>query len=237
MNNFQTITSLLTADLAARSAGSSGRTLLRKVEQYGFDLDPTTSLLEWALRLRGDDERQRHVLEELLEWTADDVDFCLIALVSLAPKLEMIARRVGWLTREDGVAEIVARATAALQWTWEIKEGRRVDFVLRETAKAASVERSSIRRRHVISLPIDDEFDAAEPTLDDAQTATEYLRRAVELRVIDDLEYDVVVSTRSGLASLNDLAERLDLSYDALRMRRCRAETRVRRLFNVEVGR
>ena len=237
MNNYQSITSLLVADLTARSAGASGRILSRKIEQYGFDLDSASSPLDWALRLRSDDLRQRHDLEALLEWTADDVEFRLLAIVALTPKLEEIARRVGWLTREDGVAEIVAQATAALRWTREVEKGRRVAFVVREVAKAVSAERSSLRRHYVASLPIDDGFDVAEATLDDGPTAVSRLRRVLELRVIDDLEYDVVVSTRSGLASLTELATRFGLSYDALRMRRSRAETRIRRFYGVRVSR
>lgn len=237
MNNYQSITSLLVADLTARSAGASGRILSRKIEQYGFDLDSASSPLDWALRLRSDDVRQRHVLEELLEWTTDDVDFRLLAIVALTPKLEEIARRVGWLTREDGVAEIVAQATAALRWTWEVVEGRRVAFVVRETAKAVSAERSSLRRHHVASLPIDDGFDVVDATLDNGPTGVSRLRRVLELRVIDDLEYEVVVSTRSGTASLTELATRFGLSYDALRMRRSRAETRIRRFYDLRVSR
>ena len=140
MNLTTSLTSLLTRDLEARSAGSSGRALLEKLEFYCFDLNVARPL-EFAESLQSDEPGPRQLLEQLLEWTAVQPSFQLVALVALAPGLDQIALRLGrGRPSDDTISEVVAQATEALHWTEEFTEGERRDFVLRH----ATSDRKSV---------------------------------------------------------------------------------------------
>ena len=239
MNNTHTIMSLLTCDLEARSSGSSGRALLGKLEDYCIDLLGASGPLKFALLLRSSDSSAREALEELLEWTAAESEFRLVALVALAPQLERAASRLGrGRPSDDVIAEVLARATEALAWTHELREGERVDFVLSQAASRTRREKRRMARHNVPTeaLPVD--FDRAEPEIQDEGEAEVRLVRAVERRVISSDERRLIEETRGGQSTLVQLAASTADSYDALRMRRARAEARLRRYYDVaEVGR
>ena len=234
MNSTHTIMSLLTCDLEARSSGSSGRELLKRLEDYCLDLLGVSSPLEFALRLQSSDPFAREALEELLEWTAVEREFRLVALVALAPRLEHTASRLGrGRPSDDTLSEVLTHATAALNWTHELAGGERIDFVLRHAASRARREKRLMARHNIPTEALLADFDRAEPEVQYIDEVEIRLVRAVERRVISSDERRLIEETRGGQSTLQQLALSTADSYDALRMRRARAEARLRRYYDV----
>jgi hypothetical protein len=234
MYNTHAIQSLLVRDLEARSSGSSGRALTELLEDYCLDLLGEARPLAFALHLQSDDPACRRVLEELLEWTSVHREFQLVVLVALAPRLERVASRLGrGRPSDDALAEVLAQATVALAWTHELVEGERADFVLAYAASRTRRAQRQMARHNVPTEALPGGFDRAEPEsgyLDEGQTR---LARAIERRVITVDESRLIEETRGGTRTLHQVALATTDSYDALRLRRSRAEARLRRYFNV----
>jgi hypothetical protein len=237
MTTTTSLTSLLTRDLEARSAGSSGRALLRELEFYCFDLQSASSPLAFARSLQPDNEGSRQLLEQLLEWTAAQPTFQLVALVALAPELDVIARRLGrGSPSDDTVSEVLAQAAEALQWTEEFAEGERRDFVLGHARSRTRGEQRRMARHNVPTCPLPDGFDIEKGKADLSDLSLE-LDQAVQRRVISPSERELIEVTRSGRATLRRYAAARSESYDALHKRRASAESRLRRFFASEVAR
>ena len=233
MNYTPTFMSLLVTDLGARSAGSSGRALMAKLEHYCLDLSGASNALEWVLRLQGRSLDQRRALEELLEWTAVEPEFQLPALVALGRDLERVARRLGrGQPSEDMVSEVFAHAAEALQWTHELVEGERVDFVVRHSLRSTDAQMHRMARRNVAAESLIDDVDVVDEAHDETFLLEDQLSRAVSARVIDAKERRLLEATRGRGLTLREFAARSGETYDALRMRRARAERRLRRLLD-----
>jgi hypothetical protein len=113
--------SLLARDLEVRSSGSSGRCLMRRLEDYRIDLLGATSADEFARLLQSREARARQGLEEFLEWTGVDDEFLLIGLVALSPEMDRLASRLsGGYPGDDMISELLTHATVALRWTHEL---------------------------------------------------------------------------------------------------------------------
>ncbi|MHB8378580.1 MAG: hypothetical protein ACYDB2_01520 [Acidimicrobiales bacterium] len=230
------LTSLLTRDLEVRSAGSSGRALLEKLEFYCFDLRGEPRPLEFAQLLQSDDTEPRQLLEQLLEWTAAQPSFQLVALVALAPDLDRITRRLGrGRPSDDTVAEVLAQATEALRWTEEFAEGERRDFVLRHSRTRTRGEQRRMSRHNVPTSCLSDDFDCAVENSEGSLLLE--LDRAIERKVITQRERELIEETRSGAVSLRAYATTQPESYDTLHKRRASAERRLRKFVGVEVAR
>jgi len=222
--------SLLTHDLEVRSSGSPGRDLIERLETYQLDLLGTSRALEFAQLLQDPEPRIRQVLEELLEWTTLDDDSMLIALVALSPELEFTASRLSWgRPSDDTVSELLAQATVALRWTHELVEGERVEFVLSHAFTKTRAEQRSMARHNVPTTLLPDDYDAAEPAMERLEIAIGLLARAVADRVITNDESMLIQRTRGYQMSLQSLADESGCSYETLKKRRNRAETRLRR--------
>ena len=138
----------------------------------------------------------------------------------------------------DVLSEVMTQATEALAWTHELREGERIDFVLRHAASRARREKRLMARHNVPTEALPADFDRAEPEIEYEGEAEIRLVRAVERRIISSDERRLIEETRGGQSTLQQLALSTADSYDALRMRRSRAETRLRRYYNfAEVGR
>ena len=226
--------SLLTHDLKVRSSGSYGRDLLQRLDDFCLDLLGTETPLQFAQALQDPAVVPRQVLEELLEWTPLDNDFLLIALVSLSPDLELIASRLSWgRPSKDTISEVLTQATTALRWTNELVEGERVDFVLEHAVAKTRNEQRRMSRHNVTTTFIPDDYDEIEPEIEPFEVTPALLDRAEANRVICKQDADVIRKTRGGDTSLQVLAEETGASYDALRMRRTRAEELMRRHYRV----
>lgn len=217
--------SLLNRDLKVRSAGSPGRDLLERLDDYCLDLLGTEGPLQFAQALQVPAPGTRQVLEELLEWTALDNDFLLIALVALSPELELIALRLSWgRPSKDTVSEVLTQATVALRWTHELVEGERVDFVLAHALSKTRNEQRRMSRHNVPMTFIPDDYDTGEPEIEPFDVSPPLLARAITNHVITKDDADLVQRTRGEMKSLQVLADQTGTTYDALRMRRTRAE-------------
>lgn len=226
--------SLLIHDLEARSAGSSGRMLLEKLEFYCFDLRGESRPLEFALSLQSDEIEARQLLEQLLEWTAAQSTFQLVALVALAPDLDRIARRLGrGHPSDDTVAEVLAQATEALRWTEELVEGERREFVLRHARSRTRGEQRRMARHNVPAAALSDGFDCAMES--PGNDISLELERAVERNIITTAERELIEETRGGAVSLRIYAASRSESYDMLRKRRVSAEHRLRKFVGLEL--
>jgi hypothetical protein len=221
--------SLLTHDLGVRSSGSSGRQLIERLENYRVNLLGASRPLEFAQLLQDSDPQRRLVLEELLEWTALDDEFLLIALVALSPELEFTASRLCWgRPSDDTVSELLTQATVALRWTHELVEGERVDFVLSHAFTRTRSEQRSMARHNVPTIRISPDYDAAEPEVEPFKIAVVVLLRAVKDGVITADESSLIQRTHGDNSSLQTLANEFGESYAVLRKRRFRAESRLR---------
>jgi len=226
--------SLLTHDLEVRSSGSSGRCLLQRLEDCSLDLLGATRALEFAQLLQGSESESRRVLEELLEWTFLDDEFLLVALVALAPELGHVAGRLCRIRpSEDTIAEVLAQATVALRHTYDLAEGERIDFVLREASRKTRAHQRMLVRHNVPAVKIPWDYDEAEPEVELRDMSEVVLSLAVDSHVITLGESSLIEATRSGRRSLEQLARESGDSYNALRMRRSRAEDRLRRFYGV----
>ena len=224
--------SLLTHDLKVRSSGSYGRDLLERLDDYCLDLLGTETPLQFARALQNPAVDVRQVLEELLEWTALDNDFLLIALVALSPDLESIALRLSWARpSKDTVSEVLTHATVALRSTHELVEGERVDFVLKHALAKTRNEQRRMSRHNVPTTFIPDDYDMGEPEVEPFEVIPALLDRAVANHVICMGDAETIQRTRGGRVPLQVLANESGMTYDALRMRRTRAEVSLRRRF------
>lgn len=226
--------SLLACDLETRSAGSHGRDLLQRLDRYCLDPLGTDGPLQFAFALRDPASVPRQVLEELLEWTPLDNDFVLIALVALAPSLERIALRLSWARpSQDTISEVLTQATIALRWTNELIEGERVEFVLAHSLTKTRTEQRRMSRHNVPTTFIPDDHDEVEPEVEQWKIRPSLLERAEAKHVISADDAELIRRTRGEGVSLKTLAGEARLPYDALRMRRTRAENHLRRHFRV----
>lgn len=222
--------SLLTRDLATRSAGSPGRDLLRRLDHYCLDLLGTGGPLQFAQALR--DPGSRQVLEELLEWTPLDIDFVLIALVALTPGLEKVALQLSWARpSQDTVSEVLTQATVALRFTNELVKGERVDYVLGYALTKTRTEQRRMSRHNVPTTFMPDDYDEVEAEIDHRDLRPSLLERAVAQHIICTEDGELIRRTRDEGVSLKACATESGLPYDALRMRRSRAEDLLRRHF------
>jgi len=234
MKPTKTPLSLLASDLKVRSSGSPGCDLLQRLDDYCVDLLGCDDPFQFARALQDSAPSARRALEELLEWTALDNDFLLIGLVALSPELEQIALRLSWgRPSKDTVSEILTQATAALQWTHELVEGERVDFVLSHALAKTRNEQRRMTRHNVQTTFIPDDYDEEEPEQEVFEDTPSLLDRAVANYVISENDAALIRRTRGERQSLETIADESGTTYDALRMRRARAEDSLRRRFRV----
>ncbi len=232
MNHYQTSMSLLTRALEVRSSGSSGRSLVDRLEQHQVDLLGSSSVVDFAEMLQCRDSVGREAFEEFLEWTNVDDDFVLIALVALAPELHHLASRLsGGFPGEDAISEMIAQATFALRWTHELVEGERIEFVLNHAFSRTRSEKRRMARHNVPTCSLIAGDDVASWQEASYEVPVGLLARAVAQRVVTVDEAHLIESTRLRKESIYELAFATGCSYDALRMRRNRAEDQLRKYF------
>ena len=158
-------------------------------------------------------------------------EFQLIALVTLAPRLERCAARLGHGRPSDNTAaEVLSHATRALHGTHEIPEGGRAHFVLNFAfSRSRCTQRKMLRH----NAPAEElgVVDVAEPAIDWTKTLTQHLEEAIAAGVINEDEAEVIEMTRLGGCSLMQWSELTGEPYDRVKKRRFRAETRLRRYF------
>ena len=231
MNETTSLMSLLTQDLEVRSCGAPGRRLIGMIRSAGLEVVEAERPIDFARRLRSPDLHHRVVLEQLLEWTPIVPEFQLVALVTLAPRLERCAARLGHgRPSDDTVAEVLSHAIGALQGTHEIPEGGRSHFVLNFAFSRSRCTQRKILRHNVPAEELGT-VDVAEPVIDWSTTLTQRLEEAMTAGVINPDEAEVIEMTRLGGCTLSQWSALTGEPYDRLKKRRSRAETRLRSYF------
>lgn len=231
MNKTTAPLSLLTHDLEVRSSGWQGRQLIGMIRSAGLEVVEAERPIDFARRLRSSDQHHRVVLEHLLEWTPIVPEFQLVALVTLAPRLERCAARLGrGRPSDDTVAEVLSHATRALHGTHEIPEGGRALFVLNFAFSRSRCTQRKMLRHNVPAGELGT-IDVAEPAIDWSVTLTQHLEQAMAVGVINSDEAEVIEMTRLGGCGLRQWSELTGEPYDRLKKRRFRAESRLRRYF------
>jgi len=224
--------SLLARDLEVRSSGSSGRSLMSRLEHYRIDLLGATSADEFARLLQSREAHARQALEEFLEWTGLDDEFLLIGLVALSPEMDRLASRLsGGYPGDDMISELLTHATVALRWTHELIDGERAHIVLMHAFTKTRGEKRRMARHNVPTCLLFASDDLVRPGVRWDHQSQDMLVTAVEQCVITVEDARLIEFTRVNGHSLDELADTVGTSYDALRMRRARAETRLRRYF------
>jgi DNA-directed RNA polymerase specialized sigma24 family protein len=203
-----------------------------RLEDYRIDLLGATRADEFARRLQSREPDLRQALEEFLEWTCVDDEFLLIGLVALAPDLDRLASRLsGGYPGDDVISELLAQATVALRWTHELIEGERIRIALTHAFTQTRGEKRRMARHNVPTCPLFASDDVARLEVPWSHQSPGMLTTAVEQCVITREDARLIESTRVKGLSLDQLAASAGTSYDALRMRRARAEARLRRYF------
>jgi hypothetical protein len=91
-----------------------------------------------------------------------------------------------------------------------------------------------LARHNVPTVKIPWGYDEVEPEVKLRDMSVVVLSLAVENHIISPDESALIEVTRSGRRSLDELARESSDSYNALRMRRSRAETRLRRFYGID---
>ena len=117
------------------------------------------------------------------------------------------------------------------RWTNELVEGERADFVLGYALTKTRTEQRRMSRHNVPTTFIPDDYDEVEPEIELWKFRPTLLERALAKHVICAQDADLIRRTRGEGVSLKAFADDSGLAYDALRMRRARAENLLRRDF------
>lgn len=235
MKETTTPMSLLTHDLEVRSSGSPGQQLFGMIRSAGLEILEAERPVDFARRLQSSDLHERVILEQFLESTPIVHEFQLVALVALAPRLERRAARLGrGRPSDDTVSEVLAHATVALRETNGIAEGERALFVLAYAYSRSRCVQRKMLRHNVHAQTLDRDDDVAESVTDWSKTLTQYFDEAVAAGTVTSEECELIEMTRVGGCSLRQWSKITAESYTQLRMRRLRAEARLRHHFSGE---
>ena len=233
MNTTHASLSLFTRDLETTFHGTAGIRLLQELDDLGLSTLGASRPLDLATRLQTAGPETDEALTQLVRLAQGDPRLTSLVVVALAPEITAAITRSGgqWLTRERfGDLYLGARATLA--------EG---DFTIRTALanRIVSLARHESRqqdrsRRRVESLPED--FDVPEEIVEE-DPRLELLLVAEQQHVVSHEDFRLVVDTRTRGSSLAAAAENLGITYDAARLRRSRAEAKLRNFVTQELQR
>lgn len=231
--------SLFTRDLERTSTGSPGRSLMGVIESLGFDTLGASRPLDLALALQEATPERDLLVGQYLEAATKDPQLVTLVMVAVTPAVEdAIARCVSYIGRAAFTEELVITLMEQLQTVGEQPTELRRRWLATSAVASARATSRSARRRAVPSISLPDDFDVTE-VIDDKGWHEELLA-AMWLAVgtvINTDEFVLIDCTRVWGVELEWIAERYGISYDAARMRRCRAEAKVRDFIRAEVAR
>lgn len=231
MKNTNTPKSLFTHDLEALSHGSSGRRLMKLLESLSLDTLGALSPTELAQRLQVESPEVDSLVGLYLEVAATNRELVSLVMVAIAPRVDVVIRRnVGFAPSAEFLDELVMTLLEALQMVGQQPTSKRRRWL---AEKAVNTARSRVRftgRGTLPSVPLSPEIDVEEPE-DHTYRVSQLLNAmwtGVAEGVISLQEFAVINCSRVWGDNLVDLAESLNDTYDELRMRRSRAEDRLR---------
>lgn len=223
--------SLFTHDLEALSHGSSGRRLMKLLESLSLDTLGASSPTELAQRLQVESPEIDILVGRYLEAAATNRELVSLVMVAIAPRVDVVIRRnVGFAPRPEFLDELVLTLLEALKLVSQQPVSLRGKWL---AERAVNTARSRVRftgRGTLPSVPLSPEIDVEEPE-DDGYRVSRLLNAmwtGVAEGVVSLREFAVINCSRVWGDNLVDLAESFDYTYDELRMRRSRAEARLR---------
>ncbi len=231
MNNTTTSLTPYTLDLETQSRGSSGHRLMSLLGSLDLETLGATSPVDLARRLQVESHEIDTLVGRYLETAVIHRELVSLVMVAIQPRLDVVTRRnVGYAPSREFREELVL---TLLEFLGDV--GHQPVSFRREWLAATAVNsaRARVRRERKGNFPtgpLDPEFDVEEPEEENALVLhrLDAMWAGVRLEVISIPDFALIDCTRVWGTSLSDLAEVLPASYDALRMRRSRAERRLR---------
>ena len=231
MKNTNAPKSLFTHDLEAQSHGSSGRRLLKLLDSLGLDTLGVDHPLELAQRLQGDSLEIDILVGRYLEAAATNRELVSLVMVAILPWVDGVIRRnVGFAPSTEFLDELMLTLLEALKLVSQQPVSLRRKWL---AEKAVNSARSRVRfagKGVLPSVSLSPEIDVEEPE-DDGYRVSRLLNAmwtGVAEGVVSLQEFAVINCSRVWGDNLVDLAESFNYTYDELRMRRSRAEARLR---------
>ena len=231
MKNTTTPKSLFTHDLEIQSHGSSGRRLMKLVESLDLDALGVNSPTELAQKLQIESPEIDILVGRYLEVASRNRELVSLAMVATCPRVGAVIRRnVGFAPSSEFLDELVLTLLEGLRVVSQQPVALRRKWL---AEKAVNTARSRVRfvsKGVLPSVALSPEIDVEELQYDgdcDTQRLNAMWTGVAE-GVVSLQEFAVINCSRVWGDNLVDLAESLNDTYDGLRMRRSRAEDRLR---------
>jgi hypothetical protein len=237
MTHTKATMSLFTRDLEFASAGLSGRRLMGVIQSLGFDTLGASRPLDLALALQQATPDNEILVGHYLAAAAKVPQLVSFAMVAITPAVEtVVARSASFISRQSFSEELQITLLEQLHEIESQPVGIRRRWLASTAVASARAATRTSARLSVQTVTTPDGFDVAEESIDDGQLQDllDAMWNAVG-KVITIDEFVVIDCTRVWGVELEWMAQRLGLSYDALRMRRKRAELKARTYILSEV--
>jgi len=235
--------SLFAHDLELSSIGSASRRLLRIIEDLDLDSLGATTPMELGRRLQEEDPTTTELVGHYLAAASQERNLASLGLVAITPAVTRAVSRAGGRARSSELLdELSVTLLEALREVAAVPvSSRRAWLAATAVRRARAATRKPAGQLRVIQL--DDSIDVEAPS--EAEIEDSRLERremalwtAIAEGIVDEETWIVIDATRGFGFSLADFASYLDTPYDTLRMRRSRAEAKLRDfILDVEEGR
>ena len=226
-------------DLEASSIGSRSRSLMEVIRSTGLSTLDARRPIDLGRALQADEPETDSLVGEYLEAAVLEPQLISLVMVAITPQVAGAIRRgCGFRVSDDLANEV---CTQLLELLGELPSRPRNERRGWLAATAVKRARSATRKGYAATertFPLDDGFDIAVAS-DDAKLKNKRLEAmwAGTCLAVSFEEFVLIEMTRIGKVDLAWAAEQLDVSYDTLRKRRARAEAKLRRFIDEEVGR
>jgi len=204
---------------------------MKFLESLRLETFGATSPTELAQSLKVESPEVDILVGRYLEAAATHRELVSLVMVAILPRVDMVIRRnVGFAPSAEFLDELVMTLLEALQLVSQQPVSLRRKWL---AEKAVNTARSRVRlagRGTLPSVPLSPEIDVEELE-DDGYRVSQLLNAmwtGVAEGVVSLQEFAVINCSRVWGDNLVDLAESLNDTYDELRMRRSRAEDRLR---------
>jgi len=201
------------------------------LDSLGLDTLEANSPMELAKKLQIQSPEIDLQIGRYLEAAATDRELISLVMVAIAPRVDVVVRRnVGFAPRPAFLDELLLTLLEALKLVSQQPVSLRRQWL---AEKAVNTARSRVRfagKAVLPSGPLSPEIDVEEPEDDGDQVSRllDAMWTGVAEGVVSLQEFAIINCSRVWGDNLVDLAETLNDTYDELRMRRSRAEARLR---------
>ena len=238
MTNTPAPMALFAHDLEVDSVGSRSRRLMEVIRATGLSTLGADRPIELGLLLQAETPELDELVGEYLAAAANEPRLVSLAMVAITPQVVNATKRtIGFKIRSEFADEICVQLLELLSQVTEHPVAERRSWLAITSVRRA---RSATRIRRVTPerpIPLEDDFDIAVGS-DESERMNDRLE-AMWLAINSVIELDdfvLIETTRVHGVELTWIAKRFAVSYEALRKRRRRAEAKLRRFIELEVG-